>query len=441
MSDCTRWTIGIATVLHLLVDGLCVCALYLMVGNADGARLLALFLAYNVLAFMTQPLTGWWADRSRSRHGPLLVAIVLLSAAVALQMVAVLRGAGLLPLCAVLLGMGNSFFHVWGGKQTAVLSGNDMRSLGIFVSSGVLGLTVGVLYASWWLLAAMLLLVSVLGAVASRIEPSAGPLPPSARRETAGLPSMAKTPAFIAFWLLAILIFVLLRSFVGEVVSVGLEKSSAVLLLLAVTAMAGKACGGWLARWLGISRAIVACLGIVAACMMFRSADSVPLLPVVAGVLAINFTMPMTLHLANRLLPRREGLAFGLLAAVLIPGYMLAHSLPLSPDYYFMLSALLLTIAVEVGLLMLMGETRADVLVGAVAVNILTNVPLNYLLLTFGNSVGRLMVGEVLVLVVETLWYFCFVRRWQRAVVYSLLCNATSFLVGILIQYIIKYSL
>ena len=179
--------------LHLLVDGLCVCALYLMVGNADGARLLALFLAYNVLAFMTQPLTGWWADRNRSRHGPLLVAIVLLSAAVALQMVAVLRGADLLPLCAVLLGMGNSFFHVWGGKQTAVLSGNDMRSLGIFVSSGVLGLTVGVLYASWWLLAAMLLLVSVLGAVVSRIEPSAVPLPPSTRRETAGLPSMAKT--------------------------------------------------------------------------------------------------------------------------------------------------------------------------------------------------------------------------------------------------------
>jgi hypothetical protein len=114
---------------------------------------------------------------------------------------------------------------------------------------------------------------------------------------------------------------------------------------------------------------------------------------------------------------------------------MLAHSLPLSPDYYFMLSALLLTIAVEVGLLMLMGEQRTDVLVGAVAVNILTNVPLNYFLLTYGNSVERLATGEVLVLAVETLWYFCFVRRWQRAVVYSLLCNTTSFLVGILIQY------
>ena len=36
-------------------------------------------------------------------------------------------------------------------------------------------------------------------------------------------------------------------------------------------------------------------------------------------------------------------------------------------------------------MLMLMGEKRKDVLVGAVAVNILTNVPLNYFLLTYGN--------------------------------------------------------
>ena len=195
----------------------------------------------------------------------------------------------------------------------------------------------------------------------------------------------------------------------GEVFSLGLEKSSSVLFLLAVTAMTGKACGGWLARWCGISHALVACLGVVATCMMLGSVDRVSLLPVVLGILALNFTMPMTLHLANRLLPHR--------------------------DYYFMLSALLLTIAVEVGLLMLMGEQRTDVLVGAVAVNILTNVPLNYFLLTYGNSVERLATGEVLVLAVETLWYFCFVRRWQRAVVYSLLCNTTSFLVGILIQY------
>jgi hypothetical protein len=35
--------------------------------------------------------------------------------------------------------------------------------------------------------------------------------------------------------------------------------------------------------------------------------------------------MPVTLYLANVVLPKREGLAFGLLAAALIPGYLLAY--------------------------------------------------------------------------------------------------------------------
>lgn len=117
----------------------------------------------------------------------------------------------------------------------------------------------------------------------------------------------------------------------------------------------------------------------------------------------------------------------------------MAKSLHLSSGHHFMLSALLLTIAIEVGMLMLMGERRKGVLTGAVAVNILTNVPLNYLLLTFGNSTERIVVGELLVLLVEALWYFFFVRQWRTAAIYSLLCNATSFLAGILIQYIIIY--
>lgn len=41
----------------------------------------------------------------------------------------------------------------------------------------------------------------------------------------------------------------------------------------------------------------------------------------------MNTTMPVTLYLANDVLPGREGLAFGLLAAALIPGYLLADYL------------------------------------------------------------------------------------------------------------------
>ena len=60
---------------------------------------------------------------------------------------------------------------------------------------------------------------------------------------------------------------------------------------------------------------------LAAVCFVFRGQGLVIIL---VGLFAVNCTMPVTLYLANVLLPKREGLAFGLLAAALIPGYLLA---------------------------------------------------------------------------------------------------------------------
>ena len=98
--------------------------------------------------------------------------------------------------------------------------------------------------------------------------------------------------------------------------------------------------------------------------------------------------------------------------------------------------ALVATILIEYGVLLLLGEQRQRVLLSSVVVNILTNVPLNLYLLFVGNSWTAIAVGEVLVVVVEALWYYWFVREWQRAWVYSLLCKAISFLLGVLFQLI-----
>jgi hypothetical protein len=40
------------------------------------------------------------------------------------------------------------------------------------------------------------------------------------------------------------------------------------------------------------------------------------------GLFAINCTMPLTLYWAEKLMPGREGFAFGLLAASLMPPYI-----------------------------------------------------------------------------------------------------------------------
>lgn len=102
-----------------------------------------------------------------------------------------------------------------------------------------------------------------------------------------------------------------------------------------------------------------------------------------------------------------------------------------------LLIALIPTILIECGVLWLMGERRKKVLGASVVVNVLTNVPLNLYLMLVDDAWVTILMGEVIVVVVETLCYFLFVRRWKQAFIYSLLCNATSFLIGLLIYQII----
>ncbi len=101
----------------------------------------------------------------------------------------------------------------------------------------------------------------------------------------------------------------------------------------------------------------------------------------------------------------------------------------------YLLEPLILTILIELGVLyLLLGEKRKKVLWASVIVNCLTNVPLNFILHS-NNWYGtkEILIGELIVLIVETLWYFIFVRKWSEAFVYAFLCNAISFLIGLLI--------
>ena len=85
--------------------------------------------------------------------------------------------------------------------------------------------------------------------------------------------------------------------------------------------MLGKMAGGWMVKWMGMTAAIILMLAGIAVCFVFRD---VSLGFVLAGLFAVNLTMPVTLYWANRMMKGREGLAFGLLAAALIPGYLIA---------------------------------------------------------------------------------------------------------------------
>ena len=303
---------GVGAVMHFLVDSLCICCLYLLLPSYEGVGFVEVFLTYNILAFMTQPLTGLWVDRMRNRHWALLLSIVLLTLAVGI--------ASFLPstsyLLPLLLGFGNSLFHVWGGKQTVALMGNDIRALGVFVSTGAFGLAVGFVYCSWALLYVMLIALCLLAVFASQDSLE------KTNSDYSDYSENSEYPLFVIWLSVALLMAVVMfRSYVGQDFSSAIAKTPTLILVIGGVAMLGKMAGGWLAKGFGIIPSMVVVLLVILAAMLFRQSGLAVLL---VGIFAINCTMAVTLWLANVVLKGREGLAFGLLAAALIPGWLLA---------------------------------------------------------------------------------------------------------------------
>ena len=311
---------GVGAVMHFLVDGLCICCLYLLLPSYGSVGLVKVFLTYNILAFMTQPVTGLWVDRIRNRHWVLLLSILLLTFAVGMATLHyslfTILSSLFIYLLPLLLGFGNSLFHVWGGKQTVALMGNDLRALGVFVSTGAFGLAVGFVYCSWTLLYVLLIALCLLAVFASQDSLEENHSDDSENSDHSEY-------SLLIIWIAIVLLMavVMFRSYVGQDFSSAIVKTPALILVIGGVAMLGKMAGGWLAKGLGIVPSMVIVLLVVLAAMLFRESGLAVLL---VGIFAINCTMAVTLWLANVVLKGREGLAFGLLAAALIPGWLLA---------------------------------------------------------------------------------------------------------------------
>lgn len=308
---------GLAAALHFGVDGLCLCCLYLATtGIAD---LLRYFIAYNVLAFLTQPVTGMLTDRVKQRHWMLLASVLVLVAAVALTMAVSYYAVSLpslLVVLSVLLGIGNSLFHVWGGKETAVRTGNDIRALGVFVSTGAFGLAVGSVFLSRALMLCLLVGICILALAYLQID-AAKPI------DTTEIESENKVYPKLLVWAVLILIMLIVagRSFLGESFTGVIDKTPVVVLLVGALTMTGKMAGGWLVKWMGMVTSVILLVAGVIVCLVARG-NHIGI--ALAGLFMVNCTMPITLYWANEMLKGREGLAFGLLAASLIPGYLIA---------------------------------------------------------------------------------------------------------------------
>lgn len=276
----------------------------------------ALVLAYDLCAFALQPFFGAWADQ-KNVAAPVLFASLLIVAlvdilAAALDFTNVFAAAiaGL-----VLVSVANAAFHVAAGAFV-IADAERCAPLGIFVGTGALGVALGKVLSS--AAAFYVGLGCLVCAVSFFFVKAKGetmrPYYEKLRREK------VQTEADV-LPLVCLGVAVFLRGFCGTAAAGEFPSTSLTVVFLGAFAACGKIMGGFWADTVGIKAAIASFLPLGALLMCF-GAQSVALYAV--GTLLFNTSMPVTLFMAIRALPRWRNAAFGMLAALLMAGSVLA---------------------------------------------------------------------------------------------------------------------
>lgn len=298
--------VGTYGVAHALVDASCAATVF----NASASGRVSLSLAavavliYNLLAFASQPLLGWFLRDAVTGRTWAKVGGAVTSAAFFVS---------LLPngfwIAVILAGLGNAVFHLGGGVVALRLEPGRASLPGLFVAPGAAGLAIGMWmgtnqWAAWLPALALALTVPFL-----RLEPESGTVDHSTQHSAKG------------HWLalvVGILFFVVaLRAVIGSGLAMPWKSQPSLLWALTLAVVIGKASGGILADRFGRVAIGVGAL-LVSAPLLIVGPSLAPL--GIAGMLLFNMTMPVTLVALADALPERPGFAFGLTCLALIAG-------------------------------------------------------------------------------------------------------------------------
>ena len=299
------------SLMHCMIDGLCAYLVFAKLYPDNPMAAVFIFFGYNILAFVTQSPIGLLIDKYNKPK-------VFL----AFSMTAMLLGYFLRDFWIVsvmLIGLSNSVFHVAGGKYVTDKSGNDISHLGIFVSTGAIGLVLGQRYLSFEAMPYILFVVLIICGLLVIFSEDSETKTYSEEYGKAGGQTLA---------LLTVIGVVAIRSFVGKVVAPDFALSGHIFLVISVFTALGKAMGGICSKVFGIRPTTYISMIVAAICLTCGAGNTVLFL---LGIFAFNFTMPITLYYANIFLKGNEGFAFGTLAASLTPGFFIAMAFSYSP--------------------------------------------------------------------------------------------------------------
>ena len=291
-----------------------------------------LVMFYNALAFATQVFTGWFADRVK--HDRLLwlvsIALLLIGATGALSM----------PwLATVLLGLGNSLFHVSAGREVirhyAHRGKGRAFELGLFVAPGALGIGLGCMFpmdVGVFSLCGMILFFDVFCWISAKEKPE---------KEIVEKSEPFDIQGFLAAAVMTFCVFC--RAASGFCTEAPWKASTTLSILCFVLVMGGKMAGGFAGDRCGHWLTGIAALAVSWALFAFGGKN------VVVGLTAqliANLMMAITLYILVRLFPSSPGLMFGLAAAVLFPGSLMQ----MLPNHGFIFNVAYLLAAISFGI-------------------------------------------------------------------------------------------
>jgi FSR family fosmidomycin resistance protein-like MFS transporter len=262
-----------------------------------------LIMAYDLVAFGSQPFFGLSADRFKTSLNAALAGIIVTAS----SMVLLYFNA---PAAAVTAGCGNALFHIGAGAAVIYLCFGRATLPGIFVAPGALGLAFGIWSGKncpmiYWIFLALLLFAFF---IARRL-----PTPPITYEK----PARQYTAPHVAVILLMLLSAVAVRSLGGSLGNYLAPRGPQFAFMLAGAACAGKALGGWIADKLGWIKTCAAALLVSSVIILFWP-HHFPLL--LFALFLFQFPMPVTLTAVALLFPRRPAFAFGLASFALIAG-------------------------------------------------------------------------------------------------------------------------
>ena len=285
------------TLQHFAVDGICGAILAAYAVNEEFLeQIIYYFCLYNAIAFGSQFFFGFLLDKRTNllKIAP-IISFLLLSAGIISELGILIQ--------TILIGVGNSIFHVAAGSL--ILRGyKTYKEPGIFVSSGAIGLALGINLLVDAKIFLIICFATVIFAYRSNFQAE---IPESDE-------NFAPPMIISGFCVILLLGCVVLRSFGGG------GTSSDYIMLFPCVFAAGKILGGLVCDKIGYKNTI---LLIFATGFLALQGDG--LIFAVILTLAFNMTMPLTLRLIHWCNPNYPGMMFGLAAGCLLPGVFLEN--------------------------------------------------------------------------------------------------------------------